>query len=241
MARARSVLAILAVLLGCLGAFLAGAWVGQHRSLDREVDQVGPASVENVFLKVDNPTGIYSYDCLDEEALCDFTCDELLGPLRKALEQVPHDEDGSLHRTDATYAWHLSLGLIDHCQARGVAALLDVYSPSRGKEVKGRIAQALAKRERREAVPTLVNGIRGEESPWVLELIDASLSDLTLLPRYYSQETPSDVPTLGWMDLYHSWRERTAQWGGALSAEPTQDLPPPPTGLEAGARSPGGT
>jgi hypothetical protein len=241
MARARSVLSILPVLGGCLGASLVGVWVGQHRPLDRDVHVAGTHSVAKVFFTVENPTGIYTYDCLDEEALCDFTCDELLGALRKALEQVPHDSDGSLHRMDASCAWHLSLALIDHCQARGVAALLDVYLQSRGEEVKGRVAEALAKRERREAVPTIVNGIRGEESPWVLELVDSSLSDLTFLPRYYSQESPSEVPALGWMGLYQYWRERTAQWGGTFSAEPTQDLPPPPTGPEAAARGPSGT
>ncbi len=150
-----------AFLTGLVG-FLAGLLVGQQRRHGFESPVAGADPVAKVFLTVENPTGVYSYDCLDEEALCDFKCDELLGPLRKALEQVPHDGDGSLHRMDATYAWRLSLALIDHCQARGVEALLDVYSRSRGKEVKGRIALALGERDRYEAVPTILEGISGE-------------------------------------------------------------------------------
>ena len=90
--------------------------------------------------------------------------------------------------------------------------MLDVYAASQGKEVKGRIAQALADRRREEAIGPIVDGLRGEGNPWVRVLIDASLSRLEFRDRYYSNDRWAETQEPGSKQVYDYWCEPVSHW-----------------------------
>jgi hypothetical protein len=203
-------IAALAAVGAAIAGFIAGICVHTEAANPVGGAASSRADVGSVFISVENPTGAYSYDALDEQHLCDFTCDQLIGPLTRALEHITNNHDSPMNRWDAFYASALSLALIDHCQARGVGVLLHVYSRSRGNEVKGLIADALVDRRRDESLSTILEGLQHEGNPDVLVSVDWALSNMTLHDRFYDPDHPERSVGVGWKAYYDYWRQQLA-------------------------------